>query len=45
MTSTGRLFMFLAIFGTFVFLVYLTCLWMIRIEENRQTRKQQRVRR
>jgi hypothetical protein len=39
MTSTARLFMYMAIFGTFTFLVYLVCLWMIRIEDRRQARR------
>jgi hypothetical protein len=36
MTSTARLFMFMAIYGGFTFLVYLVSLWMIRIEDRRQ---------
>ncbi|HET6765224.1 MAG TPA: hypothetical protein VFH27_16170 [Longimicrobiaceae bacterium] len=45
MSDTARLFMYMAIFGTFTFLVYLACLWMIRIEDRRVARKQQRVQR
>jgi hypothetical protein len=39
MSDTARLFMYMAIFGTFTFVVFLTCLWMIRIEERRQARR------
>ena len=44
MSDTARLFMYMGIFGTFTFLVYLACLWMIRIEDRRQASRQNRVR-
>jgi hypothetical protein len=45
MSDTSRLFMFMGIFATITFLVYLTCLWMIRIEDRRVARRQQGIRR
>jgi MFS superfamily sulfate permease-like transporter len=42
MSSTARLFMFMAIFAGITFGVYLSCLWMIRIEERRQARRAKR---
>jgi hypothetical protein len=45
MSDTSRLFMYMGIFATITFLVYLTCLWMIRIEDRRIARREQRQQR
>ena len=38
----GKLFFNMGVFAFVVFLVYLTCLWFIRIEERRQEARRRR---
>lgn len=39
MSDTGRLFMYMGIFGGFTVLVYFACMWMVKIEENRRKKR------
>jgi hypothetical protein len=38
----GKLFFHMGVFALVTFLVYLVCLWFVRIEDQREAKRQQR---